>query len=155
MFIFVFNGFFSKFCFFQYFFQNSKSESPLKLQIHAGFDNMWFISMKNWSFNVFCGSRIKEDLRLQTSFFVARKNGIFLYVLLTKNLRIFCQVIPQIFLVALFFFAKLPNNRPPFQHCVVLPFTLKVSISFAFVVYSAYFLYFASFSPKAFFSSLF
>ena len=108
MLIFVFNGFFSKLCFFLYFFQNSKSESPLKLQIHAGFDNMGFISMKNWSFNVFCGLRTKEDLRLQTSFFVARKNGIFLYDLFTKNLQIYCQVTPQIFLVALFF---LPNSR--------------------------------------------
>ena len=108
MLIIVFNGFFSKFCFFLYFFQNSKSESPLKLQIHAGFDNMGFISMKNWWFNVFCGLQIKADLRLQTSFVVARKNGIFLYDLFTKNLRIYCQVTPQIFLVALFF---LPNSR--------------------------------------------
>ena len=76
------------------------------LQIHAGFDTLGFISMKNWSFDVFCGLRIKEDLRLQTTFFMAGKNGIFLYDLITKNLRIYCQVTSQIFLVALFFFAK-------------------------------------------------
>ena len=98
--------FFQNFVFFYIFFQNSKSESPLKLQIHAGFENMWFISMKNWSFDVFCGWRIKEDLRLQTSCSVARKNGIFLYDLFTKNLRIYWKVTPQIFLAALFFFAK-------------------------------------------------
>ena len=77
-----------------------------RLAIFGGFEHMVSISMKNWSFDVFYGLQIKEDLRLQTSFFVARKNGIFLYDLFTKNLQFYCQVTPQIFLVALFFFAK-------------------------------------------------
>ena len=67
----------------------------LKLQIHAGFDNMGSISMKNWSFDVFCGLQISEDLRLQTSFFFAMKNGRILCDLFNKNLQIYGQITPR------------------------------------------------------------
>ena len=94
--------------FFYIFFQIFKTESLLKLQIHAGFENMGFISMKNWSFDVFCGWQISEDFRLRTTFFVVMKNGMILYDLFIKNLQIYGQITPRF---SQLYYFSLPNSQ--------------------------------------------
>ena len=61
-----------------------------RLSLFGGFDYMVSISLKNWSFDVFCGLCIFAYLRVQTS-------GRFLYDLFIMNLQIYGQKAPNTF----------------------------------------------------------
>ena len=88
-----------------------------RLAIFGGFDHMVSISMKNWSFDVFCGWCIFVHLRLQTTFLWLWKMAGFCMIYLSRICRFMAKKPPKRFSCSIFFchFAKL--SIPKTQLC--------------------------------------
>jgi hypothetical protein len=111
------------------FFQNSRFSafkikfsnqncSP-RLAIFGGFDNMVSISLKSWSFDLFCGLCIFAHLRLQTSFLWRWKMAGFCMIYALRICRFMAKEPPKHFSCSIFFchFAKL--STPKTQLCTL------------------------------------
>ena len=67
-----------------------------RLAIFGGFDHMVSISMKNWSFDVFCGWCIFVHLRLQTTFLWLWKMAGFCMIYLLRICRFMDKKPPKL-----------------------------------------------------------
>ena len=100
-----------------------------RLAIFGGFDNMVSISLKSWSFDLFCGLCIFAHLRLQTSFLWRWKMAGFCMIYALRICRFMAKEPPKHFSCSIFFchFAKL--STPKTQLWVGVPCLLLISFS--------------------------
>ena len=91
-----------------------------RLAIFGGFDYMVSMSMKNWSFDVFCGLCIFSHLRLQTSFLWQWNMAGFCMIYVLRIWRFMAKEPPKRFTYSISFchFAKL--STPKTQLCMNL-----------------------------------
>ena len=105
-----------------------------RLAIFGGFDYMVSISMKNWSFDVFCGLCIFAHLRLQTSFLWRWKMAVFCMIYVLRICRFMAKEPPKTFLLQHIFlpFCQIVNTQNPTVQMPDIMYFHKSSKSLAY-----------------------